>query len=152
MNKKGFTLVELLAVVAILAILVILVMPNVLESFNTSKVNTFFTNAIKLVPQAQTDYLSDKMANVHQTDFTYRSDVPVNKLSITSTGGLNYCIVVDASSGLITHFEAGNADMWVEVTGSVADGGVTQEMVQAAKTDTTKFHNAGGFTVNCAAN
>ena len=151
MNKKGFTLVELLAVVAILAILVILVMPNVLESFNTSKVNTFFTNAIKLVPQAQTDYLSDKMANVHQTDFTYRSDVPANKLSITSTGGLSYCIVVDASSGLITHFEAGNTDMWVEVTADVADGGVTQEMVQAAK-NTTEFHNASGFAVNCAAN
>lgn len=33
MNKKGFTLVELLAVIAILAILVIVAMPNVLGMF-----------------------------------------------------------------------------------------------------------------------
>ena len=33
MNKKGFTLVELLAVIAILAILVIVAMPNVLGRF-----------------------------------------------------------------------------------------------------------------------
>ena len=33
MKKKGFTLVELLAVIAILAILVIVAMPNVLGMF-----------------------------------------------------------------------------------------------------------------------
>ncbi|MCI7083376.1 MAG: prepilin-type N-terminal cleavage/methylation domain-containing protein, partial [Tenericutes bacterium] len=33
MNKKGFTLVELLAVIAILAILVIIALPNVLSMF-----------------------------------------------------------------------------------------------------------------------
>ena len=36
MNKKGFTLVELLAVIAILAILVIIALPNVLKMFNDS--------------------------------------------------------------------------------------------------------------------
>ena len=34
MNKKGFTLVELLAVIAILALLIIIALPNVLEMFN----------------------------------------------------------------------------------------------------------------------
>ena len=43
MNKKGFTLVELLAVIAILAILVIIAMPNVLEMFNKAKVDAFET-------------------------------------------------------------------------------------------------------------
>ena len=33
-NNKGFTLVELLAVIAILAILVIIALPNVLKMFN----------------------------------------------------------------------------------------------------------------------
>ena len=41
MNKKGFTLVELLAVIAILAILVIIALPNVLKMFNDSKKNSF---------------------------------------------------------------------------------------------------------------
>lgn len=38
-SKKGFTLVELLAVIAILAILVIIAMPNVLKLFRQSRVN-----------------------------------------------------------------------------------------------------------------
>ena len=39
MKKKGFTLVELLAVIAILAILVIIALPNVMGMFNTAKEN-----------------------------------------------------------------------------------------------------------------
>ena len=34
MSKKGFTLVQLLAVIAILAVLVIIALPNVLKMFN----------------------------------------------------------------------------------------------------------------------
>ena len=43
MKKKGFTLVELLAVIAILAILVIIALPNVLGMFQRAKKNTFTT-------------------------------------------------------------------------------------------------------------
>ncbi|NLC97314.1 MAG: prepilin-type N-terminal cleavage/methylation domain-containing protein, partial [Erysipelotrichaceae bacterium] len=41
--KKGFTLVELLAVIAILAILIIIALPNVLEMFNNAKKDVFVT-------------------------------------------------------------------------------------------------------------
>ena len=41
-NKKGFTLVELLAVIAILAILVILAIPNVIKLYNNAKKTDFF--------------------------------------------------------------------------------------------------------------
>lgn len=43
MKKKGFTLVELLAVIAILAILVIIALPNVLSMYNEARKNTFTT-------------------------------------------------------------------------------------------------------------
>ena len=43
MKNKGFTLVELLAVIAILAILVIIALPNVLKMYNQSKKNIFLT-------------------------------------------------------------------------------------------------------------
>ena len=36
MNKKGFTLVELIAVIAVLAVLVLVALPNVLGVFNKS--------------------------------------------------------------------------------------------------------------------
>lgn len=35
--KKGFALIELLAVIAILAILVIIAIPNIIELYNKSK-------------------------------------------------------------------------------------------------------------------
>ena len=44
-NKKGFTLVELLAVIAILAILVIIALPNVINMYNRARKNAFLTEA-----------------------------------------------------------------------------------------------------------
>ena len=62
MKKKGFTLVELLAVIAILAILVIIAIPNVLKMFNDSKKNAFMVQARKTanVAQEHTVLSSDK--------------------------------------------------------------------------------------------
>ena len=62
MKNKGFTLVELLAVIAILAILVIIAIPNVLKMFNDSKKNAFIVQARKTanVSQEHTVLSSDK--------------------------------------------------------------------------------------------
>ena len=62
MSKKGFTLVELLAVIAILAILVIIAIPNVLKMFNDSKKNAFMVQARKTasVAQEHTVFSNDK--------------------------------------------------------------------------------------------
>ena len=61
-NNKGFTLVELLAVIAILAILVIIAIPNVLKMFNDSKKNAFIVQARKTanVSQEHTVLSNDK--------------------------------------------------------------------------------------------
>ena len=62
MKNKGFTLVELLAVIAILAILVIIAIPNVLKMFNDSKKNAFMVQARKTanVAQEHTIFSQDK--------------------------------------------------------------------------------------------
>ena len=44
--KKGFTLVELLAVIAILAILVIIALPNIMGMFNSAKKKSFLNEII----------------------------------------------------------------------------------------------------------
>ena len=58
-NNKGFTLVELLAVIAILVIIAI---PNVLKMFNDSKKNAFMVQARKTanVAQEHTVFSQDK--------------------------------------------------------------------------------------------
>ena len=41
MNKKGFTLVELLAVIALLALLTGIAVPNVISTINNNKKNRY---------------------------------------------------------------------------------------------------------------
>ena len=47
-NKKGFTLVELLAVIAILAILVIIALPNVINMYTKTQKEAFLTETKKI--------------------------------------------------------------------------------------------------------
>ena len=63
MKKKGFTLVELLAVIAILAILVIIALPNVLSMFRDAKENTFVEEVQKLYQTAETAYINSAMGS-----------------------------------------------------------------------------------------
>ena len=64
MKKKGYTLVELLAVIAILAILVIIALPNVLGMFNSAKKNTFVTELQTIYSTAETQFVSDSMGDM----------------------------------------------------------------------------------------
>jgi len=64
MKKKGFTLVELLAVIAILAILVIIALPNVLGMFNQAKKNTFVTEVQSIYSTGETQFVSDSMGDM----------------------------------------------------------------------------------------
>ena len=63
MKKKGFTLVELLAVIAILAILVIIALPNVLSMFNQAKEDVFLTEAKNIFKESTSKYITDNMHN-----------------------------------------------------------------------------------------
>ena len=61
MKKKGFTFVELLAVIAILAILVIVAMPNVLGMFNQAKSSTFVTEVQEYLNAASTKFMTEAL-------------------------------------------------------------------------------------------
>ena len=58
-HKKGFTLVELLAVISILAILTILAIPNIINFYNESKLKTNYINTQNIVKAAQEFYLQN---------------------------------------------------------------------------------------------
>ena len=59
LNKKGFTLVELLAVIVILALLIVVVANTALPAMNNAKKNTLDTYAKRVVEQAKTLYIAD---------------------------------------------------------------------------------------------
>ena len=115
-DKKGFTLVELLAVIAILAILVIIALPNVLKMFRNAKQNTFADEVQNLVKSAENKYLTNSMNNVNgemcfdsknnKLDMTGRDNI-IYKIKLSDTGKLIEVSVADDNYELIVKEETG---------------------------------------------
>lgn len=67
MNRKGFTLVELITVVVIMGILALIVIPNTTRLLNAGKKEQMITDASTLISKAKYEY---KMSNETSFDFT----------------------------------------------------------------------------------
>ncbi len=80
-NNKGFTLVELLAVIAILAILVIIALPNVLKMFNESKEKIFLTESKSVFKEAINQTIKDR--NLSDVIYCKRMNDEVNPLNMS---------------------------------------------------------------------
>ena len=62
LNKKGFTLVELLAVIVILALLIVVVANTALPAMNNAKKNTLETYSKRVVEEAKTLFMSAQVS------------------------------------------------------------------------------------------
>lgn len=60
MNKKGFTLVELLAVIAIISILSLIAVPNVISIVDNNRKDTMLDDAKKLISMAKYEVNIDR--------------------------------------------------------------------------------------------
>lgn len=67
-NKKGFTLVELLAVIVVLAIIMIIAIPAVVESMNNAKKGSFKIYAQKALGNAESTFQSEDLLGTLPTD------------------------------------------------------------------------------------
>ena len=84
---KGFTLVELLAVIVILAIIMIIAIPNVLSVMEQSKKKSFITFAQKINKQVQEKYLQDSMTKSYPISDGYNYIIyNIDELGISSVG------------------------------------------------------------------
>lgn len=110
MNKKGFTLVELLAVIAILAILVIIAMPNVLKMFNQAKQDSFETEVQSHIKAVSNEFIS--------TGHLVYSNVVDGAAKLPMDGEeIDYYIEVD-SKGNIKELNVTNGDYKIETSGT----------------------------------
>ena len=112
MNKKGFTLVELLAVIAILALLVIIALPNVLSMFNKAKKDTFLTEAKSIFKESASKYISDNMHNSNEGNIYCKSETDSKNPLDMDIGNTYYYIEKD-STGKIIKFVAWNSSGYV---------------------------------------
>ena len=113
MNKKGFTLVELLAVIAILAILIIIALPNVLKMLNDAKKNSFLTEAKTVYSEVSKKYISESMKG---NKLSYVSSEDDTKLEITGRD-LQYCVFLN-TDGTIKKMQVSNREYVVELSGN----------------------------------
>ncbi len=103
-KKKGFTLVELLAVIAILALLVIIVLPNVLRMYRNARKDSFVTEAKTLFKTV-----------TKQNFLTYNKPRIFNTGDLDISGGpdLEYSVSTD-QLGQVLCFQVANTDfMWI---------------------------------------
>lgn len=95
LNKKGFTLVELLAVIVVLALLMVVATSSIGTALKNAKKNTLKTEAQKIISQiyqdAQSEYmlkgsLTSTTKNGKDGDYEY-------KVTMTSIGNIEeFCV------------------------------------------------------------
>ena len=69
-KKKGFTLVELLAVIVILAVILVIAIPQIMNTIKTARLSSIKDSAMLIAEQAEKDYLSQQVLN---QDYNARS-------------------------------------------------------------------------------
>ena len=85
MNRRGFTLVELLAVIIIIGLLSIFIIPNIIAALNNSKEASYTTLLENIVISSQTYYEECEYGNLSDTTRygTYACTVNGNRVNTT---------------------------------------------------------------------
>ena len=120
--KKGFTLVELIAVIAILSIILVIVMPNLLNNIKSKKNES--SNLIRnIVKAAGRNYIIDH-------DMVYPTAVPITELC----NGYIECPIKDSDNNEITGYVSVNENNIY----SIVSNGETTLVINANGGETTQ--------------
>ena len=65
-NKKGFTLVELLAVIVILAVILVIAIPRIIDVIDSSKLSSFESSARMIISDAEKQYAINKVNGIEE--------------------------------------------------------------------------------------
>ena len=103
-NKKGFTLVELLAVIAILAILVIIALPNVMGMFNSAKKSSFTTELKEVYKVAQQEWMMDSMTTTGDQVYSRCKTCTGKSLQLSGRSELEYYIKIDKAGKVVQYY------------------------------------------------
>ena len=106
MKKKGFTLVELIAVIALLSIIMLLIVPNVANYLNSSKKTLFYDNVVNMFKSATTTFMyQDDPTNTTFSNNGVKLDVDVESEYVYTIKVNNYgeVISIDVNNGVYSY-------------------------------------------------
>ena len=162
-NRKGFTLVELLAVIVVLAIIILIALPAVLSSMEKARKNAFIVEATETVKIAQTAYsdaiMSGKQGNTFCVDYAYLLDKGfIDKKDSTNYAGSVLIEVVPGTQKVTYTLWFSNPNYSITGFANNAQAGVAYADIDAEHLDKTTapqvaINNCGkitsGNTANC---
>ena len=117
-NRKGFTLVELLAVIVILAIIMIIAIPSVLGTLETARQKTFVEYVTRVMEAGQNQYLTQVSAG------SLNTNSPACGSSWTKQCSNNGVYFFDIKTGLGLS-STGSYEGWVGIVPSSASSSET---------------------------
>ena len=110
MNKKGFTLVELLSVIAILAILVIIALPNVLNMYNNARKSSFITELKSVYTAAEEKWITDSFSGSGTKTYAHCSNGECdNELKLSGRDDLEYYIEFNNKGKIVKYYAKDNS-------------------------------------------
>ena len=121
LNKKGFTLVELLAVIVVLAVIMVIAIPTVIDSMNSAKKSSFAMYGQKMLNAAMSKVQGDALDG--------KSAQPVYKFKelVASSGQYKGYVSYDSSTNTYT--------VYFYNTDYMAKGANYNELEEWKKTD-----------------
>lgn len=139
MNKKGFTLVELLAVIAILAILVIIAMPNVMGMFKNAKKSSFVTETQTILKTSNTQYITDAMTGAAEKKYARVSNsAPSGMISLDMSGNTNIDYYIEYNqTGDVVVANFTNHTYTIKCTGAAGAGVTVEDITEASSSKCT---------------
>ena len=113
-NKKGFTLVEVLAVIIILALILVIAIPQILNVISSSRMSTFKISATSLLDHAEKKYYADRLEAMKKpSQITYGgineiasgASKPCTELVELNSNDYETCTMTVSNEGVATLIE-----------------------------------------------
>lgn len=142
-EKKGFTLVELLAVIALIGILLLLVTPNVMKLFTGAKKSLFYDEALSIYNNAYTTYIYNTSEGDYTKRFCRGKDTSTKLIDIEEKEGLYYDVTVN-SFGEVISLKVANENYGISVSNS---SGIKKKSIKQSDVgDSFEINCNGGVT------
>jgi len=101
-NKKGFTLIEIIAVIGLISVIMLLVVPNIMKSYTEAQKSTFRTETITFYEYTYPTYISNRSTGDFDKRFCVGKDTTLKKIDVTEKDNIYYDITVNNEGKVIS--------------------------------------------------